>query len=60
MPEKNQKNVYKLIVTHTGGHSTHATHATHATGGHSTFGCMALGRRNDIVNAQDHDGCFSS
>jgi hypothetical protein len=46
---ENEKTVKKsflggLVVAHTGGHTTHtATHSTHAAGGHTAFGCMALG-----------------
>ncbi len=43
-----------LVIAHSGGHTAHSAHATH-TGGHSTLGCMALGRCDDIINTQDHD-----
>jgi len=47
-----------LVVTHA---RRHAAHSTHAARGHAaTFGHRALGRSDDIVNAQDHDSGFRS
>ncbi len=46
-----QKKMSGLVVAHSGGHTAHSAH----TGGHSTLGCMALGRCDDIINTQDHD-----
>jgi hypothetical protein len=47
-----------FLEVHAGGHATHTAHTAHATRGHTAFGHRALGGRNDIVNAQDHDRCF--
>ncbi len=55
--EKKREKYFRLVVAHARRHAAHSTHTAHATRGH-TLGCMALGGCNDIVNTQDHDGCF--